>query len=206
MRNVVLTPSDEKVLSAMLTAVDDKRLQALLIGMSFIDNSPSSIAVQQALYALIAFYMYGSGVAMKYKVNAITALTQSLHYGLIAKDGLQHIAAGLLLSLYEVWTVSISRTFFTTPDQMISRFTTFPSPLTNGNCMLAEQNRLANVYIPSIRLAKEMLESFSHGCSTMTPSPNSVSAIGCVQRVICRFLEKMTKFERQRCSQAISQR
>jgi hypothetical protein len=104
----VLTSLDEKVLSAMLTAVDDKRLQALLIGMSFIDNSPSSIAVRQALYALIAFYMYGRGPAMRYKVNAITALRHSLQYSLVAKDGLQHIAAGLLLSLYEVRNLFIT--------------------------------------------------------------------------------------------------
>lgn len=86
----------------MLTAVDDKRLLAMLYGMSFIDNSLSTTAVQQALYALIALQMYGRAVAMKYKVNAITALRSSLHRGLGAKDGLQHIAAGLLLSVYEV--------------------------------------------------------------------------------------------------------
>lgn len=86
----------------MLTVVADKRLLSLLYGMSFIDNSLSTTAVQQALYALIALKMYGSAVAMEYKVNAITALKNSVQKGLGAKDGLQHIAAGLLLSLYEV--------------------------------------------------------------------------------------------------------
>jgi hypothetical protein len=190
----------------MLTAVDDKRLQALLIGMSFIDNSPSSIAVQQALYALIAFYMYGRDIAMKYKVNAITALRHSLQYDLFAKDRLQHIAAGLLLSLYKVCIVVISQKFFTIPDQMICRFTTFPSLRTDGNAILAKRNKLANKSTLLIRLAKEMLESFSRGCSTMMPSLCLVSVTGGVQLMICRPVEKMTIFERPLYFRAISQR
>jgi hypothetical protein len=86
----------------VLTSVHDKRFQSLLIAMSFTDSSPSSIAVQQALYALIALYVYGSVRAMPYKVKAITTLSNSFPEMINIKNGLQHIAAGLLLSLYEV--------------------------------------------------------------------------------------------------------
>jgi hypothetical protein len=94
--------SDEDVLSAMLTSVDDRAFRSLLISMSFIDSSPSSVAVQQALYALIALYVYGRAQAIKFKVHAIKALNQSTGIRLSTKDGLQRIVAGLLLSIYEV--------------------------------------------------------------------------------------------------------
>lgn len=97
-----LIASDGKVIPTMLTAVADKRLESLLIGMSLVDRSDSTIAVQQALYALIALRIYGSKIALSYKLRAINALRNSMRKGLVAKDGLQHIATGLLLSLYEV--------------------------------------------------------------------------------------------------------
>jgi hypothetical protein len=97
-----LISSDDQVLSAMFTSVGDKRFRGLLIGMSFIDSSPASVAVQQSLYALIALYVYGYTRSMPFKVNAITALNHSFRSCLNAKEGLQHIAAGILLSLYEV--------------------------------------------------------------------------------------------------------
>lgn len=97
-----LTCLDEDVLSVLLTSEEDRRFHRLLIAMCFIDNSPSSVAVQQALYALIALYIYERTRSMQYKVNAITALNHSFRSSLNAKDGLQHIAAGLLLSLYEI--------------------------------------------------------------------------------------------------------
>jgi hypothetical protein len=98
----VLIIADDQVLSAMLTTVSDQQFRGLLIGMSFIDSSPASIAVQQSLYALIALYVYGHTLSMPFKVNAITALSQSIESCSNAKDGLQHIVAGILLSLYEV--------------------------------------------------------------------------------------------------------
>jgi hypothetical protein len=86
----------------MLTSSDDKRFRGLLIAMSFIDSTPSTLAVQQAVYALIAVYMYGPLYGMPFKFKAITALNRSFSTRLNAKDGLQHIAAALLLCLYEV--------------------------------------------------------------------------------------------------------
>jgi hypothetical protein len=101
--NYLLTFTDEDVVSAMLTSADDKQLRGLLIAMSFVDNTPSSVAVQQALYALIALYVDRNTIrSMPFKVRAVTALRHSFPSSVNAKDGLQHIAAGLLLSLYEV--------------------------------------------------------------------------------------------------------
>jgi hypothetical protein len=99
-----LISSDDRVLSAMLTSMGDgdKRFRGLLIGMSFIDSSPPSVAVQQSLYALIALYIYGPTRSMRFKVNAITALNHSFRSSINAKNGLQQVVAGLLLSLYEV--------------------------------------------------------------------------------------------------------
>jgi hypothetical protein len=184
---VLLTPSDEDMLSTMLTALDDKRLQSLLIGMSFIDNSPFSMAVQQALYALIAFYVYGHARAMRYKVNSITALRYSLQCGLTAKDRLQHIAAGLLLSLYEVGKCALLwQKLFAMSKQIFCRFTTLPSPLTNGYYMLAEPNKLGNKSTRLTRFAKETPESFSHGCSIMMHSTVSVPVTGCPGQIMYR--------------------
>lgn len=91
----------------MLTAVDDKRFRELLISMSFVDDSPSSEAVRQALYALIALYIgagtsRGATQALKFKIQAISALNRSFQTSLDAQNGLQHIAAGLLLCAFEV--------------------------------------------------------------------------------------------------------
>jgi hypothetical protein len=72
--------------------------------MSFTDSSSSSVAVRQALYALTALHLYGYAVASKYKGKAIRALdySHSLQTASSMKDRLQHIAADLLLGLFEV--------------------------------------------------------------------------------------------------------
>lgn len=98
----------DQVLSAILTSVGDKRFRGLLIGMSFIDSSPASVAVQQSLYALIAHYVYGHIRSMRFKVNAISALMHSIQSCVNAKDGLQQVVAGILLSLYEMLDFSES--------------------------------------------------------------------------------------------------
>ncbi|KAF2430598.1 hypothetical protein EJ08DRAFT_239139 [Tothia fuscella] len=92
----------DEVLSVMLTSIDDPKFRSLLISMSFIDSAPSSIAVQQALYALIAIHIYGPTEAKRYKLRAITALSQSFNNPLSTKEGLQQIAARLLLSICEM--------------------------------------------------------------------------------------------------------
>jgi len=70
--------------------------------MSFIDSSSSSVAVRQALYALTALHLYEFDKAMQFKTKAICALLDSSQSRWSIKDRLQNIAAGLLLSLFEV--------------------------------------------------------------------------------------------------------
>jgi hypothetical protein len=96
--------TDEHKVAGMLTSTHDARFQNLLLSMSFTDNSSSSVAVRQALYALTALHLYGFEVAMRYKYKAVRALdhAHSLQWTSNTKDRLQHIAAGLLLSLFEV--------------------------------------------------------------------------------------------------------
>jgi hypothetical protein len=91
----------------MLISGEDSRFRGLLIAMSFIDSSTSSVAVLQALYAVTALLLYGPGKAEQYKARAISALSATFRYNMSIKEGLQRIAAGLLLSLYEVWGYSI---------------------------------------------------------------------------------------------------
>lgn len=189
----------------MLTAVADKRLESLLIGMSLVDRSDSTIAVQQALYALIALRIYGSKIALIYKIRAIYALRNSMRKGLVAKDGLQHIATGLLLSLYEV--------SFTSKTNMLrylvdfpSRSTTLPSSLISGYFMQVEPSRLGRYCTPSTRVAKEMLDSFWHGYSTMTFCSNLLHIIGNPQNAIRRYVRQMIRSKRRLCSQVEKQR
>lgn len=99
----IIISSDEEVLSAMLTNIADKRFRGLFIAMSFGDSSLSLMAVQQTTFALITLYVYDYNQAIQFRVNAITALSQSFSQSFNAKDGLQHIAACLLLRLCEVW-------------------------------------------------------------------------------------------------------
>ena len=80
----------------------DDRLQRLVVAMSFADDSPSSAAVRQALYALTALHIHDFQRATKLKAKAIRSLFQSPQAGLDVKDNLQRVAAGLLLSLCEV--------------------------------------------------------------------------------------------------------
>ena len=86
----------------MLTSVEDHQFRSLLITMSFLDDSASSISVMQSLYALAALHLYGSTKARPFKIRAVKALMMSAQMNLSSVEGLQHIAARLLLSLYEV--------------------------------------------------------------------------------------------------------
>lgn len=70
--------SDDRVVAATLTCIDDVRFRSLLLSMSFTDSSSSSVAVRQALYALTALHLYGyDAVALRYKAKATHALSHS---------------------------------------------------------------------------------------------------------------------------------
>jgi hypothetical protein len=82
--------------------MNDNRFKGLLISMSFLNDSISSIAVLQSLYALAALHLYGPEVAMPFKAKAAKSLVKSSQFKLGPVEGLQHIAAQLLVSLFKV--------------------------------------------------------------------------------------------------------
>jgi hypothetical protein len=96
--------SDDRVVAAKLTCVDDVSFRSLLLAMSFTDSSSSSVAVRQALYALTALHLYGYEVGLRYKNKAVGTLARlhSSQATATTKDRLQYIAAGLLLGMFRV--------------------------------------------------------------------------------------------------------
>lgn len=95
---------DDNVVAASFVYASDIQFKHLLLSMSFTDSSSSSVAVRQALYALTALDLQGSDVAMLYKQKALQALFHSYSLQNIcrAKERLQQMATGLLLTLFEV--------------------------------------------------------------------------------------------------------
>ncbi|KAF2663652.1 hypothetical protein BT63DRAFT_108716 [Microthyrium microscopicum] len=104
--NSTLVSHYERSIAATLTLLDDEKFKGLLISMSFTDNSLSSVAVRQALYALTAINLYGFETASIFRRKATQALLDSIETPLSARDQLQHIAAGLLLGLFEMYESS----------------------------------------------------------------------------------------------------
>ena len=92
----------------MLTSVDDGRFRGLLIAMSFLDSSASSMSVLQSLYALAALHLYGHKSAIPFKEKAVKSLSMSAQSSLSSMEKMQHIAAQLLLSMYEVQVAKFS--------------------------------------------------------------------------------------------------
>jgi hypothetical protein len=67
-----------------------------------VDRTSSSIAVMQALSSLSALFLYGPQRAKQVRRQAIIALAESSRFALTDQQKLQHIAAHLLLTRYEV--------------------------------------------------------------------------------------------------------
>lgn len=81
---------------------------SLLLNMSLGDDSPASLAVLQGMLSLSALYLHGPTAGLLHKVKALSALSLSSTKPLLYKEGLQHIAANMLLCLFEVSNVSKS--------------------------------------------------------------------------------------------------
>ncbi|KAK2747587.1 hypothetical protein FQN55_004941 [Onygenales sp. PD_40] len=94
----------QNIVSKSLASVNDpvQGLCSLLLRMALGDSSLCSSAVLQAVLALSSLYLYGPAKAMPYKVKALSALTNSAKRSLGFKEGLQHIASGIILGLVEI--------------------------------------------------------------------------------------------------------
>jgi hypothetical protein len=74
----------------------------LFFKMGLADSAPSSKATLSAVLALTSLHMGRQDEAMLYKARAISHLSRSLTTGTGARVSFQHIAASMLISLYEV--------------------------------------------------------------------------------------------------------
>ena len=71
--------------------------------MALSDSTTPTVAVMSSLLGLASLHRFGTqSHAVRLKVSALQALGASLIRGIGAKEGLQHVAAGMLLCSYEV--------------------------------------------------------------------------------------------------------
>lgn len=103
----------ETVLSRMVTTIDDDRnaFRHVLIKMALSDASMSSVAVLQAILAFSANHLSGSQAGAKHSVAAINALSSSMRCSTELRDRYRQLAASLVLTTYEVNTLSCFAVF-----------------------------------------------------------------------------------------------
>ena len=71
--------------------------------MALSDSTTPTVAVMHSLLGLASLHRFGpQSHAARLKISALQALGASLTRGIGAKEGLQHVAAGMLLCSYEV--------------------------------------------------------------------------------------------------------
>ncbi|KAI9742119.1 MAG: hypothetical protein M1834_000509 [Cirrosporium novae-zelandiae] len=76
--------------------------------MAFKDDSPSSTAVRQAILALSSLKLYGQSRAIPFKTKALSALLKSMKHDIGIREGMQLVAASMLLCLYEIFDTTDS--------------------------------------------------------------------------------------------------
>ena len=81
---------------------DNKGISHLLLRIAFMDGTPASTAVLQAVLALSSLKLYGTKEALLFKSKAMTMLSASLNEKMDRSEYLRCLAASLLLSSYEV--------------------------------------------------------------------------------------------------------
>lgn len=70
------------------------------------DGSSSTSALQRALLALSALYRHGHGLrAEEMKLSALQALSRSVSQATDVKIAVQHVAASMVLSVFEVGSI-----------------------------------------------------------------------------------------------------
>jgi len=74
----------------------------LILRIAFMDGTPASTAVLQAVLALSSLKLYGTKEALPFKSKAMTMLSASLNEKMDRNGHLRCLAASLLLSSYEV--------------------------------------------------------------------------------------------------------
>lgn len=89
--------------SASLTTFAGKPVGDLIMRIALSGSTPSVVAVQRAMLALSYVFHYGAGIqAEQLKISALRALITSSGMSLSSKNAVQHVAAGMLLCVFEV--------------------------------------------------------------------------------------------------------
>lgn len=95
----------ESVVSSSLLTLgeDNTALRNTLIRMALTANSPASAGVLQSIFALCSLRLHGPHhKAVSYQIAALRLLRESVGQDFGSKETCQHVAAGMLLGLYEV--------------------------------------------------------------------------------------------------------
>lgn len=93
----------ESRVSGSLTALGAEPVGNFILRIALSGNSPSVVAVQQAMLALSYLCRYGAGLqAERLKLSALRALITSAGTGMTSENAVQHVAAGMILCLFEV--------------------------------------------------------------------------------------------------------
>ncbi|KAH6695131.1 hypothetical protein F5X68DRAFT_257860 [Plectosphaerella plurivora] len=103
---ILLEYFDTKV-SKSLTTFSEKPLGSLLRRISLTNGSLACMAVHRAMIALSALLRYGDCVqTQRLKLSAISALGASARNGVSPENAAQHVSAGLILCILEVYAHS----------------------------------------------------------------------------------------------------
>ena len=82
---------------------DTTDIRNILLRMALTDGSPGSKAVMQSILALSSLHRFGPRPqAINLKSSALQTLAATLATGIDTKVALQHVAAGMLLCMFEV--------------------------------------------------------------------------------------------------------
>lgn len=102
-RLIVRLAAVESCVSGTLTTFGEEPVGSFILRIALSGNSLSIVAVQQAILALSYLFRYGAGLqAEKLKLSGLRALITSAGNGMSSEDAVQHVAAGMILCLFEV--------------------------------------------------------------------------------------------------------
>ncbi|OHW99958.1 hypothetical protein CSPAE12_01188 [Colletotrichum incanum] len=92
-----------------LSSFSSKPLGYTLLRLASSDDSLASVALKRSLLAVAFQYRYGPGLrGEELKLSAIHALTASAAQGIQPQSAVQHVAAGMVLCLFEIRRSSAS--------------------------------------------------------------------------------------------------
>ncbi|KAH7310539.1 fungal-specific transcription factor domain-containing protein [Stachybotrys elegans] len=93
----------QTVIAPTLSTLSDRPLGPVLVRIALSANSPSGLAVQQAVLAFASLHRYGPQVnAVELKLSCLRALSAATSQDMEPRDIIHHVAAGMLLCKFEI--------------------------------------------------------------------------------------------------------